>query len=91
MQAPPRSQRSIRELRLAEQATQGPLPTGPEHMTNSTRALDKQISGLGGGVALRKQPHQAVDWEAMSEAQKRVAQVIRETNARSGAQLGHQQ
>ena len=90
MQGPPRSQRSIRELRLAEQATQGPLPTGPEHMTNSTRALDKQVSGMGGGVGLRKQPHQAVDWEAMSEAQKRVARVIRETNERSGAQLGHQ-
>ena len=28
MQGPPRSQRSIREIRLAEQATQGPLPTG---------------------------------------------------------------
>ena len=50
MQGPPRSQRSIRELRLAEQATQGPLPTGSEHMTNSTRALDKQVSGMGGGV-----------------------------------------
>ena len=88
MQAPPRSQRSIREIRLAEQATQGPLPTGGGP---STKDLDNQISGYGGGLALRKQPNQAVNWEAISESQKRVAQVIRETNARSGAQLGHQQ
>ena len=88
MQGPPRSQRSIREIRLAEQATQGPLPTGGGP---STKDLDNQISGYGGGLALRKQPNQAVNWEAISESQKRVAQVIRETNARSGAQLGHQQ
>ena len=88
MQGPPRSQRSIREIRLAEQATQGPLPTGGGP---STKDLDNQISGYGGGLALRKQPNQAVNWEAISEGQKRVAQVIRETNARSGAQLGHQQ
>ena len=87
IQTPPRSQRSIREIRLAEQATQGPLPTD---FANSTKALDNQVS-FGGGVALRKQPNQAVNWEAISEAQKRVAQVIRETNARSGAQLAHQQ
>ena len=88
MQGPPRSQRSIREIRLAEQATQGPLPTGGGP---STKDLDNQVSGYGGGLALRKQPNQAVNWEAISQSQKRVAQVIRETNARSGAQLGHQQ
>ena len=88
IQAPPRTQRSIREIRLAEQATQGPLPTGGGP---STKDLDNQISGYGGGLALRKQPNQAVNWEAISQSQKRVAQVIRETNARSGAQLGHQQ
>ena len=87
MQGPPRTQRSIRELRLAEQATQGPLPTGGGP---NTKDIDRQVSEKGGGLALRKQPNQAVDWQALSEQTQRVAQVIRETNNRQAAQLGHQ-
>ena len=87
MEAPPRTQRSIRELRMVERATQGPLPTD---FANSTKEVDSQVSAKCGGLALRKQTGQDVDWSALSEQTKRVAQVISETNARSGAQLGHQ-
>ena len=87
MEAPPRTQRSIRELRMAERATQGPLPTD---FANSTKEVDSQVSSKRGGLALRKQTGQDVDWSALSEQTKRVAQVISETNVRSSAQLGHQ-
>ena len=72
---------------MVERATQGPLPTD---FANSTKEVDSQVSAKRGGLALRKQTGQDVDWSALSEQTKRVAQVISETNARSGAQLGHQ-
>ena len=86
MQAPPRNQRSIRELRMAERATQGPLSTD---FANSTKAMGQQVAAMRGGLALRKEPSQAIDWEALSDQAKRVAQVMRENSQRTG--LGHQQ